>query len=148
LILFVAQKVSKKASADEKSCRCFDRPVLKTAETNQTRLPVPMGLFGPSTAVAQTRFVPGDFCLRPGLFAQNSGDFSKADLRLYGPEYLSSDKFDLFSENSSHFLSSCTPTPTLTPTLNSPPLTLNSPPPTLFSGIPTKQVKKLATFHF
>jgi hypothetical protein len=72
---FFRQKVTKKASADEKSCRCFGQTALKTAETNQTRLPIPMGLFGPSTAVAQTWFVPGDFCLRPGLFAQNSGIF-------------------------------------------------------------------------
>jgi hypothetical protein len=83
---FFAKKGTKKASADEKSCRFFGQTALKTAETNQTHLPIPMGHFGPSTAVAQTRFVSGDFCLRPGLFAQNSVDFSKADLRLYGPD--------------------------------------------------------------
>ncbi len=75
LSTFCAQKVDKKASADEKSCRCLDDSGLKNAEINQTRRRIERGLAARKIGLAQTWFLPGIFFLRNGLTCPNSGIF-------------------------------------------------------------------------
>ncbi len=72
---FLCPKSRKKASAYEKSCRCLGGSGLRNAEINQTRRQIVWGLAARVSELAQTWFLSGIFCLRPGLTRPNSGIF-------------------------------------------------------------------------
>ncbi len=81
---FCAQKVGKKASAYEKSCRFLDESDLKNAEINQTRRRIERGHAARKIELAQTWFLSGIFFLRNGLTRPNSEIFLRPVLQFLG----------------------------------------------------------------